>query len=210
MELKLVFFLWANTDSPSRESKRRKVEDRENYTAPDSKKFNFNTNPNLQNSLVQKYIGNWKKQKQREKFATKFMAQYRSQFEWMSAPHVKQFYREGGRNLNVCTDLTEYGCGPTLKRYWRCWCTTELNRKKKEEQVKENAAKQKEKLERMRMMAAKVNKSIQEQNSSKTTTTTPAKATKTSRWGAWIIISLFCAYLETGSAFGTHFPCIFI
>lgn len=124
------------------------------------------------------------------------MAQYRSQLEWMSAPHVKQFYREGGRNLNVCTDLTEYGCGPSLKRYWRCWCTTELNRKKKEEQVKENAAKQKEKLERMRMMAAKVNKSIQEQNRTGTSSeATPvshsipvpsssAKAAKTSRWGA--------------------------
>lgn len=113
------------------------------------------------------------------------MAQYRSRFEWMSAAHVKQFYREGGRNLNVCTDLTEYGCGPTLKRYWRCWCTIEINRKKKEEKEKENAEKQKVNLQRMLMMAAKVNKSIKEQSKKPAAAPIPVKPTKAkaSRWG---------------------------
>lgn len=104
------------------------------------------------------------------------MAQYRSQLEWMSSAHIEQFYKEGGRRLQVYSNLTEYGCGPTLQRHYRCWCTDELNKKKEIEKQKKLDETRIKKAELLRKIARKVNLTI------KDTSKAGAQA-KASRWG---------------------------
>eukprot|EP00494_Astrolonche_serrata_P011485 UN11570 len=45
---------------------------------PPPKKFKFDPNPNVNNVLIAKFIGNWKKQKTQAKWENKFLNQYSS------------------------------------------------------------------------------------------------------------------------------------
>jgi len=149
------------------------------------KKFKLDANPNVQSNLIQRYIGNWKKQKSAQKYEQKFVNQYGSNFEWNSRAHVEIIYREGGRaDLKVYTGLTESGCGHTLGRHYGCWCKEEESRQEELEKEKVMQDILQKKREAVKAMALRVNKKIHTKVATTTTTITTAKAsTTTSRWG---------------------------
>lgn len=130
-----------------------------------TKTFTFNTNPNLHKSLIQKHIGNWKKQTEVRRYEAKFMNQYESHFDWHTRPRIEVLYREGGRqDMKVYTGLTEYGCGITLKRPYSCWC-------KQEEEKRRVEAEEKKRKELLKAVTRRLQKQIEQ------------KANTTSRWG---------------------------
>merc|ERR550517_1239574 len=155
----------------SNKSKKRKAE-KEPRDMRKLKKFKLDSNPNLQESLIQRYVGNWKKQKTPAKYEQKFVNQYGSNFEWNSRAHVQVIYREGGRaDLKVYTALTESGCGVKLNRHYGCWCKQEDDRQAKLEEEKVMADILAKKREAVKAMADRVNKKIH------------TKSTTGSRWG---------------------------
>merc|ERR1719168_117010 len=96
-------------------TKKRKLEITE-HIPKKRKKFVYQRDPNLTQTLIQKLVGNWRKQKSAPKYEQKFINQYASSMEWNSRPHEEIIYREGGRgDLKVYTGLTESGCGIALK-----------------------------------------------------------------------------------------------
>lgn len=175
------------SSADSNTSKKRKLStsaEEETNTQP-RKKFKYDPNPNLQNTLIQKYIGNWKKQKKLERYVQKFLNQYSSNFTWSSRPYQQVIYKEGGKGgLAVQTNITEYGCGPSLHRHYQCWCVAEQEKQKalKDEQQR----KEKEEMikrQKQEMIQKKIAQ-IQQQAAMKKAGANISAPKAGSRWGS--------------------------
>merc|ERR1719281_1243237 len=161
---------------------KRKLSEDSDSSEPPRKKFKYDSNPNLHKNLFSRLISNYKKAKNRKKWETSFLKQYRSNLgEKLSEARITDLYRQGGSNgtgVRVVTKLTEAGCGAAT---FGCWCKKHIENLRRAEERKQNLEREAEKRAKFLAKLKNLNSKIKKQGVNGTST---VPSTKKSRWGS--------------------------